>query len=93
MKTKIVSSLLSLIFVSILGIEYLSHTMLAEITPTETIEYVFEKRISDKLIDNTGPFSSSSYITTIKVKIDTIFKETFYTFKSNNTLFRPPIKS
>ena len=93
MKTRAISSLLSLVFVTMLSLEYSSNTIVLENTSSETAELILKKRIADKFLDD----SYLLYFTLIDSNLNTnthpAFKESFYTFKSNNILFRPPINA
>jgi len=91
MKIRIISLFLSLAFLSIITFEYISNTILVENSSTETVEYVLEKRISDKFIDDDYLVSSVIQPLQIKIKTPHTFKEIFYTFKISSTHFRPPI--
>ena len=91
MKVRIISLFLSLAFLSILTFEYISSTMLLENSNTEAVEYVMEKRSTDKLIDDTNLLDSTlTSLDTVLKPLHT-FDEVFYTFKITNNLFRPPI--
>ena len=91
MKIRIISLFLSLAFFSLLTFEYISNTMLVENLSTEAVEYVLEKRVSDKFIDDDYLVSSATHPLYVKIKTPHTFKEVFYTFKISSTHFRPPI--
>ena len=91
MKVRIISLFLSVAFLSILTFEYIDNTMLSENSSAKTIENILEKRLSDKSIDDTYLLDPIKIETNIQVTVIPSFKQTFYTFKSTNTLFKPPI--
>jgi len=91
MKVRIISLFLSVAFLSILTFEYVSNTMLVENSSTEAVEYVLEKRIADKFLDDTYVLSSTIDSFDIKIKTPHTFEKVYYTFKLVNTPYRPPI--
>ena len=91
MKVRIISLFLSVAFLSILTFEYISNTMLIENSTSEAVEYVLEKRLADKFIDDTYLLSSDLNKLSIEVKAPHTFTKKIYTFQINRTLFRPPI--
>ncbi len=91
MKVRIISLFLSVAFLSILTFEYVSNTMLVENSANESVEYVLEKRLADKFMDDSYILSSYVNDLGIEVKAPHTFAKVFYTFQINNTLFRPPI--
>ena len=84
MKIRIISLLLSLAFLSMLSIEYISETTIAENTSPKT----------EKFVDDENLLIPSIIIckTDSKTLIPT-YKKIFYSFTSNNTLFKPPISA
>ena len=93
MKTRIISLFLSLAFLSILTFEYISNVSVVENSSSKTVENVLEKRLADKFIDDTYLLDLLTLCSQTRVKITPDFKQSFYTFKSTNILFRPPINS
>jgi hypothetical protein len=65
--------------------------MLIENSNIEAIEYVLEKRVADKSIDDTYLLSLSLHNFYIDIKTSHTFEEVFYTFEIINPLFKPPI--
>ncbi|PHS58508.1 MAG: hypothetical protein COB17_02745 [Sulfurimonas sp.] len=94
MKLRIISLVLSLSFLFSLTFEHISYTILFENSSSKTVEFVMEKRIAEKYIDDTNLISSILFLYNSKTKLPIpTFKEKSYIFKLNNTLFRPPILS
>jgi len=93
MRIRIISLFLSLAFLSILTFEYISNISVAENSSSKTVENVLEKRLADKFINDTYLLDSLTLHSETKIKITPDFKQSFYTFKSSNILFRPPINS
>lgn len=91
MKVRIISFILALTFVSLITFEYISDTMIIENSSSKTIEYVLEKRVSDKFIDYTYLKSLNFFALHVEQKQLHTFKVIIYTYKSKSTLFRPPI--
>jgi len=91
MKIRIISLFLSVAFLSILTFEYISNTLLLENSTIEAVEYVLEKRLADKFIDDNYILSSCFNNIGIEIKAPHTFEKVFYTFQINITLFRPPI--
>jgi len=91
MKVRIISLFLSVAFLSILTFESFSSTIIIENSNLKTIESIIEKRVAEKFMDDTH--LSHSIMASLIVKTDVTYKfqQIFYTFKSINTLFRPPI--
>lgn len=93
MKIRIISLFLSVAFLSILTFESFSSQVIIENSSIKTIEHVLEKRLADKFMDDTHLLHSILITQYIKIDMKHQFKEIFYTFKSTNTLYRPPINS
>ena len=91
MKVRIISLFLSIAFLSILTFEYVSNTILVENLANGSVEYVLEKRLADKFMDDS--YILSSYVNDLGIEVKTphTFTKVFYSFTLTNTLFRPPI--
>ena len=93
MKIRIISLFLSLAFLSILSFESFSSQIIVENSSINLIEHFFEKRLSDKFMDDINLLNSKLTTQYIQIDMKHQFKEIFYTFKSSNTLYRPPKNS
>ena len=93
MKIRIISLSLALLFISIITFEYISNTAVAENTSSKTIEYVLEKRVVDKFIDDDY---IPSYVISILLKKSSNIpksKKVIYNYLDSNTILRPPIQA
>ncbi len=93
MKIRIISLTLALLFISILTFEYISSTIVLESKPIKTIEYVFEKRIIDKYIDDDFVLSHLTITLQQKTYHSHTVEETFYNYLHLSSILRPPIQA
>jgi len=91
MKIRIISLFFSLTLILLSVYENSSIVLVFDSSTAKTTELVFEKKQADKILDDNHLlcFLASTFFD--KEEITYAFEENFHSFKSHNTLFRPPI--
>lgn len=93
MKTRIINLVLIFSFLNIITIGYISAPIIQENSSSKTVELTFEKRFTEKIADdNLLVFTNILSQMDLSIILHT-YKKTFYTYKINNSLFKPPITS
>lgn len=71
--------------------EFISSSVISENSSTKTIEYVFDKKSSDKPLDDTHLLSITEFFYKKKTTNTPLFTKDIYSFKLIDPLFKPPI--
>jgi len=95
MKIHIISLISSLLFLCFLSFQDFTRIPVVESSSSSTLEYSMEERVEERVAEiNFEYIYSLLNLSTTQAKKDSTFytyKDCFYTYKSINNLFRPPI--
>lgn len=90
---KLIGLFLSLVFIILSSYEGTSLTMSIEKSSQIAVECAFEKKQSEKLVDETRLLSTEMSDVLLKDESIHLFQSAFYVLAPTNPLFRPPINA